>query len=189
MKKLIKNLLRENLLPESTAGGEYHVFHGSETKITKFMDDFVGGEEANDQEGPGIYFTTSIEEANRYGKNVYSVVLKPNMLFDQIPPNAKKLAPIISKLVKMSEDWEMKAQDYDEDPRVGLNEFIKSTLQYNDNEKDCLLQVWIDFYRYNPVQYVRNCVSLGIDGVIVNKDYQDIKHVIVYNPSIIHLIK
>jgi hypothetical protein len=60
MKKLIKQQLRESLLPESIAGGEYHVFHGSPTKITKFMDDFVGGKEANDQEGPGIYFTTSI---------------------------------------------------------------------------------------------------------------------------------
>ena len=64
---------------------------------------------------------------------------------------------------------------------------IKSTLQYNDNEKDCILQVWVDFYRYNPVEYVRNCVSLGIDGIIVNKDYEDIKHIIVYNPSIINV--
>jgi hypothetical protein len=187
MNNLIKKLLRESLLPESIAGGEYYVFHGSPTKISKFMDDFVGGKEANDQEGPGIYFTTSVEEANRYGENVYNVVLKPNMLFDQIPPNARKLTPIISKLVKMSEDWEMKAQDYDEDPIIGLNEFIKSTLKYNDNEKDCILQVWIDFYRYNPVDYVRNCVSLGIDGIIVNKDYEDVKHIIVYNPSIINI--
>jgi hypothetical protein len=187
MKKLIKQQLRESLLPESIAGGEYHVFHGSPTKISKFADEFVGGKEAIDQEGPGIYFTTSEEEANRYGENVYNVILKPNMLFDQIPPNARKLAPIISKLVKMSEDWEIKAQDYDEDPIVGLNEFIKSTLEYNDNEKDCILQVWIDFYRYNPVDYVRNCVLLGVDGIIVNKDYEDTKHIIVYNPSIINI--
>lgn len=87
----------------------------------------------------------------------------------------------------MSEDWEMKAQDYDEDPMVGLNKFIISCLHYNDNEKDCILQVWIDFYRYSPVDYVRNCVSLGIDGIIVNKDYEDTKHIIVYNPSIINI--
>lgn len=187
MKSLIKKLLKESLIPESIAGGEYHVFHGSPTKITKFMDDFVGGDEANDHEGPGIYFTTSEDEAHRYGENVYSVTLTPNMLFDQIPPNTRKLVPIITKLVKMAEDWEMKAQDYNENPIIGLNEFIKSTLQYNDNEKDCILQVWIDFYRYNPVEYVRNCVSLGIDGIIVNKDYEDIKHIIVYNPSIINV--
>ena len=186
-KKNIKKLLRELLLPEAIKGGEYYVFHGSETKITKFMDDFVGGKEANDQEGPGIYFTTSEEEANRYGKNLYSVTLTPRLLLDQIPPDSRKLTPILTKLVKMAKDWKMSAQDYDENPIIGLNEFIKSTLQYNDNEKDCLLQVWIDFYRYNPVEYVRNCVSLGIDGIIVNKDYQDIKHIIVYNPSIINL--
>ena len=43
MKKLIKQQLRESLLPESITGGEYHVFHGSPTKITKFVDEFVGG--------------------------------------------------------------------------------------------------------------------------------------------------
>ena len=187
MKDLIRQQLRESLLPEAINGGEYHVFHGSPTKITKFIDDFVGGQEANDQEGPGIYFTTSEEEANRYGKNVYSVTLTPRLLFDQIPPNPRKLVSILTKLVKMAKDWKMSAQDYDENPNIGLNEFVKSTLQYNDNEKDCLLQVWIDFYRYKPVEFVRNCVSLGIDGIIVNKDYQDIKHIIVYNPSIINV--
>lgn len=187
MKKIIKNLLRESLLPEAIKGSKYHVFHGSPTQITKFMDDFVGGKDANDQEGPGIYFTTSEEEANRYGENVYSVTLTPRLLLDQIPPNPRKLIPILTKLVKMAKDWKMYAQDYDENPNIGLNEFIKSTLQYNDNEKDCILQVWIEFYRYNPVEYVRNCVSLGIDGIIVDKDYEGIKHMIVYNPSIINV--
>lgn len=186
-KTLIQKLLKESLLPESIKGGSYNVFHGSPIKIENFVDDFVGGKEANDQEGPGIYFTTSKEEANRYGDNIYNVTLTPRLLFDQIPPNPMKLTPILTKLVRMAEDWEMSAQDYDENPIIGLNEFVKSTLQYNDNEKDCLLQVWVDFYRYRPIEYVRNCVSLGIDGIIVNKDYENTKHIIVYNPSIIKL--
>lgn len=184
MKDLIKKLLKESLIPESTKGGSYQAFHGSPTKITQFIDDFVGSNEASDQEGPGIYFTTSEKEANHYGENVYNVTLTPRLLFDQIPPNNMKLTPILSKLVRMAKDWKMSAQDYHENPTIGLNEFIKATLNYNDNEKDCILQVWIDFYRYNPVAFVRNCVSLGIDGIIVNKE-DGVKHIIVYNPSII----
>lgn len=187
-KFLIKTLLRENLLPESIDGGEYYVFHGSPTKITKFMDDFVGGKEANDLEGPGIYFTTSKEEAGRYGENIYSVKLTPRVLFDQVPINKNKLRPYIKKLAMMAEDWEGSAQNWDENPIRGMQEFVEGCMNFNDNEKDCILQVWIDFYRYNPVEFVRNCVSLGIDGIIVNKDYENIKHIIVYNPSIIHLI-
>jgi hypothetical protein len=187
MKHLIKKQLRESLLPESIAGGEYNVFHGSPTKITKFVDEFVGGQEAFDREGPGIYFTTSEEEANRYGENVYSVILKPNILFDEVPINKVKLRPFMKKLAMMADDWEGSAQNWDEDPIRGIQTFIEDSMEYNDNEKDCILQVWIDFYRYNPVEFVRNCVSLGIDGIIVNKDYEDIKHIIVYNPSIINI--
>lgn len=186
MKKIIKELLRETLLTESTTGGDYNVFHGSPKKIINFSDEFVGGKEATDQEGPGIYFTTSQTEATRYGENIYNVVLKPNLLFDQVRINKAKLRPYIKKLVMMAEDWEVSAQNWDENPIIGLNEFIEGCLRYNDNEKDCILQVWVDFYRYNPVEYVRNCVNLGIDGIIVNKDYDNIKHIIVYNPLIIN---
>lgn len=187
MKKIIKKQLRESLLPESIAGGEYHVFHGSPTKINRFADEFVGGKEAIDQEGPGIYFTTSEEEANRYGENVYSVTLTPNILFDQVPVNKVKLRPFIKKLAMMAEDWEYTAQNWDENPVKGMQDFVEGCMRYNDNEKDCILQVWVDYYRYNPVEFVRNCVSLGIDGIIVDKDYEGIKHIIVYNPSIINI--
>jgi hypothetical protein len=186
-KLLIKNLLRESLLPESIKNGEYHVFHGSKTKITKFVDEFVGGKEAIDQEGPGIYFTTSEDEAYGYGENIYSVTLTPRLLFDEAPINTKKLRPLITKLAKMAPDWEESAQNYDENPSRGIIDFVESTLNYNDNEKDCLLQVWIDFYRNSTVDYVRNCVKLGIDGIIVQKEYKNAKHVIVYNPSIINV--
>lgn len=184
-KILIKSLLRESLLPESIKNGEYHVFHGSPTKITKFVDEFVGGKEAIDQEGPGIYFTTSEEEAYGYGENVYSVTLTPRLLFDETPTNPQKLRGLITKLAKMAPDWEESAQNYNENPSRGLIDFVESTLNYNDNEKDCMLQVWIDFYRNDTVDYVRNCVKLGIDGIIVQKEYKNAKHVIVYNPSII----
>ena len=85
----------------------------------------------------------------------------------------------------MAPDWEESAQNYDENPSRGLIDFVESTLNYNDNEKDCLLQVWIDFYKNDTVDYVRNCVALGIDGIIVNRENG--KHVIIYNPKIIEL--
>lgn len=182
-KIFIKNLLRESLLPESINGGVYNVFHGSEAKINKFVDNFVGSQEAIDQEGPGIYFSSHRPEAESYGNFLYSAELTPRVLYDQTPTNPKKLKPIIEKLVRMAPDWESNAENYDENPEKGLKDFIESTLNYNDNEKDCILQVWIDFYRYNPVDYVRNCVKLGIDGIIV--DTPRSKHFIIYNPNII----
>jgi|TARA_R110000782_G_scaffold21299_1_gene57295 hypothetical protein len=185
MKDLIKKLLKEGLLPESIKGGSYDAFHGSPIKINKFIDDFVGGENATDQEGPGIYFSTSQSDANSYGENIYNVTLTPRIFFDESPVNPRKLRTLLTKLTKMAPNWKDDAQNYDENPSRGLLTFIESTFEYNDNEKDCLLQVWIEFYKYNTVEYVRNCVKLGIDGIIVNRPDQNVKHFIVYNPEII----
>jgi len=84
----------------------------------------------------------------------------------------------------MVPDWETKAQDFAENPIDGVNQMISGAYDYNDNEKDVLLQVCIDFYRNNAVEFVRNCVELTIDGIIVNR-VDGVKHVIVYNPTII----
>lgn len=186
MKNLIRQRLKESLLPEATKGGSYTLFHGSPTQINSFSDDFVGGKEAVDQEGPGIYFTTSKEDVMMYGGNLYTVNVNPNTLYDEVPINANKLRPVLAKLTKMAPDWKDNAQNFDENPARGLQVFVDSSLKYNSNEKDALLQVWYDFYRYNPIDFVRNCVKMGIDGIIVNRN-DGIKHVIIYNPSIIKI--
>jgi hypothetical protein len=188
MKDLIKKLLKENL-NEMVKGGSYQAFHGSETKFANFSDEFVGAEEANDQEGPGIYFTSDLSEAEKYGGNLYSVTLTPRLMLDDSPTNPRKLRGLLTKLVRMAPNWKETAQNYDENPMRGLTEFIETTFDYNEKEKDCLLQVWIDFYRYNPVDYVRNCTELGIDGIQVKDTrYRDSVHYIIYNPSIISLV-
>ena len=187
MKNFIKERLKASLLKESIKGGYYTVFHGSKHKITNFTDDFVGGENATDQEGPGIYFTTSREEANAYGEFIYTVTLTPKLLLDTTPTNSSKLRPLLTKMAKMAKDWQDKAQNFDENPLKGISVFVESALDYNDTEKDVVQQVWIDFYKYEPTDYVRNMTKLGIDGLIVPRYSKDGNHIIVYNPSIIKL--
>lgn len=179
MKHFIKQRLNEAL-----KGGSITVYHGSPNKIVNFTDEFVGGKEANDQEGPGIYFTSSKENAAHYGEFVYTVTLTPRLLLDK-STNVKKLKPTLTKLVKMATDWEMHAQNYNEHPVRGLNQFVEDAINYNDTEKDAIQQVWIEFYRQQGVQFVRNCVKLGIDGIAVPKDFDGITHYIIYNPAII----
>lgn len=176
----------ENLVDEAIENQGFVVYHGSPTEIKSFSDEFVGGSDATDQEGPGIYFTTSFDEAAGYanGGYVYTARLSPRLLYDE---SEEKAVPeeLLLKLVMMAPDWEGNAQNFAEDPEDGAYQAVSSAYQYNDNEKDVLLQAWIEFYRYSPVEYVRNCVSLGIDGVIVNRDNG--KHIIIYNPSIIEV--
>jgi len=107
-------------------------YHGSPQKITNFTDEFVGGEGATDQEGPGIYFTTNYKEALGYadGGYVYTAKLTPRLLFDETEDiNIEKR--LIERLVLMSSDWKSTGRDWDENPRVGIK---AGTTEVRDRE-------------------------------------------------------
>ena len=165
------------------------VYHGSNTKITNFVDDFVGGKDANDQEGPGIYFSTSAENANLFGIYVHEAIITPRKLLTQNPRGGTYNE--LMKLSKMAPEWEDTAQNWSENPNTGIVNAVNDFIKYNDNQKDRFLQVWIDFYRDHPVNYVRKCVKLGYDGIVVDKDTmmegKPLKHYIIYNPSVIQI--
>ena len=86
MNKSLNILLREGLSNvNEIVKGDYTVYHGSPNKIAKFTDDFVGRKEATDLNGPGIYFTTSENEARGYagtGGYVYKVKLHVDKLLE-----------------------------------------------------------------------------------------------------------
>ena len=189
MKKLIKQRLHEVL-----KGSSYTVYHGSPTEIHNFVDDFVGGKDATDQEGPGIYFTSSPKNARSYGGYLYTVKLSPKKI---VSNQDGKSAPLkeIEWLIKQAPNWKETAQNWNENPNMGLKIAAKDFIQYNDNPHQQFLQVWIDFYRNNPVEYVRNMTKLGYDAVVINHlnsiitGEEDITHTIVLNPTIIQFVK
>lgn len=169
-------------------------YHGSPIKINKFTDDFVGGKEAKDQEGPGIYFTSSQKNARSYGGYLYEVKLTPKKLVstkdgDNVPTKE------IEWLIKQAPNWKEIAQNWDENPNIALKTIIKDFIQYNDNPHQQFQQVWIDFYRDTPIDYVRNMTKLGYDAIMINdlssiiSNEDSITHIIVLNPSIIQFIK
>ena len=183
LKRLIDEQIKE--IGEIVNGGEFTAYHGTDEKIENFTDEFVGTEEATDQEGPGIYFTTDREDAHQYGGILYTVILRPNKLVDESSPdniNPEEL----EKIIKTLPEWEMQAQNWDEDPERGLRMAIDGFIRYNETEKDVFQQVWIDFFRYNPVLFVRGMVTLGYDGQIIEKE-NGRRHIIVYNPAIIEV--
>ena len=89
----------------------------------------------------------------------------------------------------MASNWKDTAQNFAENPIMGVREFLSGAYEYNDSDKDTLLQAWIDFYRYDGKEFVRNCVKLGIDGIIVDRYQKDGKNIIIYNPAIVELLE
>ncbi len=168
-------------------------YHGSAHKINQFVDEFVGDQEATDQEGPGIYFTSSEANAAGYGRYVYSVELKPKKL---VSTKNGRSAPAnqLEWLIKQAPDWEMTAENWNENPSVGVKKAVRDIIDANESPKDQFTQVWYDFYKYAPVLYVRNMVKLGYDGFAIEElssllaGEDNITHMIVYNPQIIKVI-
>ena len=186
----VDNNTQENL-DETIKGGEYTMYHGTDHDITNFTDEFVGGENANDQEGPGIYFTSSIENAGRFGKNVYKVILKPRKLANIAPKNVVSTA-IVTGLIKASPSINVNNEDalsnWGMNPAIALRKAVASIMQYAENEKDLFQQIWIDFYRNYPVEFVRNMVKIGYDGELLER-VDDVTHIIIYNPNSITSIE
>lgn len=166
-------------------------FHGSPTKISKFTTNYVGHESAVDQEGVGIYFTTSFEDAHHYtdkGGYVHTVKLSPRKLLDESISDNVNIDTLVW-LIKQSEDWEDKAMNWSKDPESGAYVAAEAAKEYNEKEKDVFLQIWVDFFRYEPKRYLENMVKLGIDGIVVDRtnDGEKVKHIIIYNPDVIEI--
>jgi len=187
----LNSIMNENIIGESDDFVKSMIaFHGSPTEISNFSDEFVGGKDANDAVGPGVYFTTSKEDASSYGTNIYQVILDTSKYLTS-DPIKKDYSKQLIKLIKMSSDWRDNAQNYDENPERGVMNAVKGYHQYDDNVKDLFLSVWVDFYRYDAINFVRNMVAIGYDGIVIdgynrNKNF---KHLIVYNLNTIEVVK
>lgn len=164
------------------------MYHGTSHDISKFSDDFVGGKDAVDQEGPGIYFTSSLNTAMAYGDKVYKVEISPKK---SVSKKENTSAPVkeLEWLIRQSSDWQDTAMNWHENPNIGIRMALKDMVDYRDNPQDQFTQIWFDFYRHKPIEYVRNMVKLGYDSVIIDglHDSTDtnIVHIVVLDPSII----
>lgn len=189
IRKIVREVLRESVISEIIEDS-FEAYHGSPNKIDRFVDDFVGGEKANDAQGAGIYFATNPKDASYYGDNIYKVRISGKFL-DRNAPKENVDPEELVKLIKMKDEWELMAQDYSEDPEAGAYEAAHMAIQYNHDEAEVWQQIEADFYRYDSVSYVRNMTKLGYDGIIVDapSEVPGDKHIIVFNPNAIKFVE
>lgn len=160
-------------------------YHGSNHKIEKFTDDFVGGQRAVDSDGPGIYFSSEWNDARQFGSIIYTVNLKPRKIVYDKP--GKFPQKDLVWLIKNSGDWKSKAQNWDENYQVGLAKSIAAIYEYNETPFGQLLQVYKEYYK-DSIQFVRNASHLKYDAIFIEKEW-GATHVVVMNPAIIELVK
>ena len=170
-------------------GVDIEAYHGAPRPIEKFSDDFVGN--GVDQEGPGIYMTTNEEDAAGYARKsegdgrIYKVIIH---LKKPIPSKGKVKESEIDTLIDWAPDFESKLMDWGSEVLEENRRLFKQSLKREKTPKDVFLAIWYNLYRYVPQEYVRNMVLLGYDGFIVQKEFMNTKHIIVYNPKCIEVI-
>lgn len=188
IRRVVRGVLKESLFNETVETG-FDAYHGSETKIDKFSDNFLSGEKVIQHHGAGIYFTTNYENARMFGENVYTVRIDGNFLERDTPADSVDVEKVIALMKMSDEEWELEAQNYSEDPEIGVMIAAEDAIHYADNEADVFLRVQSSWYQYDPLGYVRNMTKLGYDGMIVDapRDFVGDKHIIVFNPEAITL--
>lgn len=158
------------------------VYHGSDHKIEKFNLDWLA--DGNHQHGIGIYFTTRPETTKFYGKYTYKVLLDREF---KLVPKRKPNKTLATKLIKKAPELDDVIENWDENKSVALRKAVDSMVEFTDSLEDMIDQIWYDFYRDYPKEYLHNLVSItGFDGKVI--DYEDQKFLVLYNPEKIEKI-
>lgn len=182
IRKIIRDLIPEAIEKSSN---KIIAYHGTSHDIQKFaFHDGIG--EGKDQEGVGIYFTSSEEDAYSYGPNVYKVELDLNKT---VPLNKKVSPKEIDFLMKSAgeERLEDVLSNWDENPRIAYKILLDSIMD-NDNAHQQFLTAWYEIYRYYPLDYLYNMIKLSYDAIILPRN-QGVIHYVVFNPEKVRIIK
>jgi len=160
-------------------------FHGRTVDSDVFDLKYVGREEAKDQEGVGFYFTKDKGDALGYAAPngvVLTVELKPRKLVSLSQP-AKGTE--VDFLIEQAPDLEGTLSNWDENPTRAKRE-AKKAMMAHEVAKETFESIWYDFYKSEPKLFLEKMISLGYDG---HQASRTDKHIIIYNPKAISIIK
>ena len=158
------------------------VYHGSDHKIEKFSLDWLA--DGNHQHGIGVYFTTRPETTKYYGQYTYKVLLDRDF---NLVPKRKPNKTLATKLITKAPELDDVLENWDEHKSVALRKAVNSMVEFTDSLEDMIDQIWYDFYRDYPKEYLQNLVAItGYDGKVI--DYEDQKFLVLYNPDKIEKI-
>lgn len=181
-------------------------YHGSANKFNDFSIEFVG--KGDDREGPGIYFTSHKENAEHFKTKQGQIVTARLHLNKVLKTSGKINYDEVEKMIamsfgidnlnevdKISEEQFHDSQlvDWGEDINLALFMALKNLRKRSVGPIDAFQNVWIDFYRNNPVKFVQNMTTIGYDGLFVDRhsplySNPNVRHYIIYNKNCIEIL-
>lgn len=154
-------------------------FHGSSSDRGDFRDhnwDRNPRESSLNEWGPGIYWTSSREQAETYGPYLHEAVMRSNFcLVPMFRPTMSYLrefyamAPATDQQ-RFKEDWGISLQEI-------FHKYRRQSTLY-----EALLSMYGALYR-DPEDWVHAMVSLGFDGTIRRFPDRELYHLVVWSPE------
>lgn len=151
--------------------------------------DFVSNRESLHAQGPGLYFTSSKNDAEHYGDYIHTVEMayKPKLLPERklfsknFVKNFIKQSPNLTDILS---DW---AENKSEALHVATNQFFDIYGPYE--YKDGCLAIWRDFF-YGYEKEWCEFMARKYDGFTNDMDTFDghIQHFICFNPAIVNIV-
>lgn len=170
-------------------------FHGDERRtdfINRNYFDVIDYSRDRNAMGPGIYFTNLKYQASGYAGDsgyVYTVTVNldpKRTLEDNTKPNRN----VLRKFIERCPDREM-LYNYSEDLSKAPEKAVEMNMD-SANMLEAIMGLYNDLYQRDAVLFAKVMTEIGYDAFYhkVNPKYEpDAVHLIVYNPSIIKIVK
>ncbi len=165
--------------------GKVTFYHGSKVQISEFTLDQLGNGTGTDQEGPGIYLTSSAEDAKVYGEFVHVVEVK--LVKSRMMPDRRTVRPeFIRGLISKAPEKDDILMNWDENPSRAIIKAVNAVMDaYGPSDyRQAMEQVWYDYYHGYEREWLVRMRSVGWDGFIVNQ-HNGSQHLICFDPSIL----
>jgi hypothetical protein len=163
-------------------------YHGSSNLISEFNLDNVGGENAINQEGPGIYLTSSADDAKKYGNHIHEV--KVRMSKARMMPDQRTIKPeFVRGLIAKSPIRDEVLQNWDENQQRAMHAAVEGIMSsYGPNDyREAMEQIWADFYSGHEREWLSRMRSNGWDGFVLQRN-DGVKHFICFTPEILKIV-
>jgi hypothetical protein len=161
------------------------LYHGT----TKQFDVFDPNRAADGftKEGCGFYFTTDRQDARGYAfpkGRLLTCELQINRL---VPLKGRIKQQEVETIIKAAPDLDDTLTNWDENPRIAFRNAVRSMIECSDSPKEVFEQIWYDFYRKNPADFLTQMVRLGYDGCVIPR-VDGVSHVVMYNVAKIKIV-
>ena len=165
------------------------MYHGKSKPLKGFSYDFITAE-GNNQEGAGFYLTSDKNDAKKYGNYIYIVDAAYRKL---VPQRGIKNTDEAKRLILLAPDVKEELLSWGDTSQKGLWAYMMGLDGFTkpNNPLDMFTQIWIDFYRYSPAEWMKAMVKLGYDGTLIKQPYgkkNNFMHFIAYDPKKLKIV-